>query len=78
MTNVYLKEFHWTRRVIGWLIHVFTASGACVGLLSLLAIYEQNLLLALWLMVAAILIDAVTLEGKSTKKQTHSKTNPTN
>ena len=59
MTNVYMNEFSWARRVTGWLIHAFTASGACVGLLSLLAIYEQNLLLALWLMVAAIVIDAV-------------------
>lgn len=47
------------QRYIGWLIHAFTASGACVGLLSLLAIYHQNLQLALWLMGAAILIDAV-------------------
>lgn len=47
------------RRCLGWSIHIFTASGACVGLLSLLAIYEHKLLLALWLMCGAIFIDAI-------------------
>lgn len=47
------------QRSLGWLIHAFTASGAFVGLLSLLAIYQHNFLLALWLMSAAIVIDAV-------------------
>lgn len=49
----------WSQRYIGWLIHAFTASGACVGLFSLLAIYQHNLILALWLMGASILIDAL-------------------
>lgn len=48
-----------TRRMTGWLVHAFTASGACVGLLSLYAIYQRDLTFALWLMGAAILIDAV-------------------
>lgn len=47
------------KRILGWSIHAFTASGACVGLLALLAIYQHNLLLALWLMSAAVIIDAV-------------------
>lgn len=47
------------KRSLGWLVHAFTASGACVGILSLLAVYEGNVLLALWLMSAAIMIDAV-------------------
>ena len=47
------------RRSLGWLVHMFTASGACIGVLSLLAIYEDKDLLALWLMCAAILIDSV-------------------
>jgi len=54
-----LKPVSFTQRLLGWLIHAFTASGAYVGLLAMLAIYERNLLLALWLMSAAILIDAV-------------------
>lgn len=47
------------QRFLGWLIHLFTASGACVGVFSLLAIYEQHTMLALWLMCITILIDAV-------------------
>lgn len=59
MTGNSLKMVKWPQRVIGWSIHAFTASGACVGLLALLAIYHHDFLLALWLMFAAILIDAV-------------------
>lgn len=47
------------QRSLGWLVHAFTASGACIGVMSLLAIYEGNDRLALWLMLAAILIDSV-------------------
>ena len=54
-----IKNVSITQRCLGWSIHAFTASGAFVGLLSLLAIYQHNLLLALWLMSAAIMIDAV-------------------
>lgn len=60
MTNGYsLKKVNMIQRIIGWLIHGFTATGACVGLLSLLAIYQNHLITAFWLMFAAILIDAV-------------------
>lgn len=52
-------KISFARRCTGWLIHAFTASGACIGLLSLLAIYRHDLLLALWLMGASIVIDAV-------------------
>ena len=61
----YLNNQHSTVKVsrlqcyIGWLIHAFTASGACFGLLALLAIYQHQLLSALWYMGATILIDAV-------------------
>ena len=47
------------RRLAGWLIHAFTASGAFLGLLSLLAIYQHRYLAAFWLMIGTILIDAV-------------------
>src|SRR5690348_16410725 len=47
------------QRCLGWLIHAFTASGAFVGLLALLAIYHHHLLSAVWLMSAAVFIDAV-------------------
>lgn len=60
LTNSYLpKRVSFAQRCTGWLIHAFTASGACIGLLALLAIYRHDFLLALWFMFAAILIDAV-------------------
>jgi len=49
----------WLRRCFGWAIHAFTASGAFVGLLALLAIYHQEYISAFWLMGMTILIDAV-------------------
>jgi phosphatidylcholine synthase len=48
-----------TRRFAGWCVHAFTASGAFVGLMALLAIYKQQLLPAFWLMGVAVVIDAV-------------------
>lgn len=59
LSNTRSEKPGFARCLLGWLIHAFTASGACVGLLSLYAIYEKKLILALWLMSAAILIDAV-------------------
>lgn len=50
---------YWRQRVAGWLIHLFTASGAYVGLLALLAIHQQKPIAAFWLMFIAVLIDAV-------------------
>ena len=47
------------RRMAGWLVHAFTASGAFVGILALYAIYQHKFLIALWMMCIAIVIDAV-------------------
>jgi phosphatidylcholine synthase len=49
----------WQRRLAGWLLHIFTACGAYVGLLAILAITQDKLIEAFWLMGVAILIDAV-------------------
>jgi len=54
-----LPKFSLQRRIIGWSVHAFTASGACVGLLSLLAIYHHQWISSFWLMYLAIFIDAV-------------------
>jgi phosphatidylcholine synthase len=54
-----LSHIHWRQRFAGWLIHIFTASGAYVGLLALVAIHQQKILASFWLMFIAILIDAV-------------------
>ncbi len=47
------------RRIAAWSIHAFTASGAFVGLLALVAIYHHDFLKAFWMMGAAMFIDAV-------------------
>lgn len=54
-----LLAVSWQRRCAGWLVHAFTASGAFVGLMSMMAIYQHKFELSLWLMMGAILIDAV-------------------
>jgi phosphatidylcholine synthase len=59
MNNKSINNVSLLRRIAGWSIHVFTASGACFGVLALLSIYEHRFLEALWLMGATILIDAV-------------------
>lgn len=56
--NDSLKISLW-QRFAGWLVHAFTASGACVGVLALYAIHQEKFISALWLMYIAIVIDAV-------------------
>lgn len=58
-TDLIPKKIGIVQRTLGWLIHAFTASGACLGLLSLFSIYNHEYLSALWLMCITILIDAV-------------------
>lgn len=50
---------HQSRRGLAWLVHLFTASTAIIGILTLYAIYHQQYVEALWWMGAAIVIDAV-------------------
>lgn len=47
------------QRIAAWWVHAFTASGAFIGLLALVAIHQQQALGAFWLMGIAIVIDAV-------------------
>lgn len=47
------------RYISAWLVHLFTASTAIVGLLTVDYIYKGNAKMALWMMALAILIDAV-------------------
>lgn len=56
-TDVVFTRF-WLR-VSAWLVHIFTASGAFMGLLAIMAIHNQNFLHAFWLMGGTILIDAI-------------------
>lgn len=46
-------------RCTGWLIHLFTASGACVGALALWEIYQHHFTIAFWLMALTIIIDVL-------------------
>lgn len=47
------------RRVAAWLVHLFTASGAVFGLLTLYAIHHSQYLIAFWWMAGAVIVDAV-------------------
>lgn len=58
MTN---KKEHYppTNYLMAWAVHAFTASAAFVGILTLVKIYHQEYLHALWLMGITVVIDAV-------------------
>ncbi|PHQ81091.1 MAG: phosphatidylcholine synthase [Coxiella sp. (in: Bacteria)] len=40
-----------------WMVHIFTALGAFLGLLALAAIYKHHYIIALWYMGAAFVVD---------------------
>jgi phosphatidylcholine synthase len=48
-----------TNYLLAWAVHAFTASAAFVGILTLVNIYHQQYLHALWLMGITVVIDAV-------------------
>ncbi len=47
------------RRVAAWLVHLFTASGAVLGLFTFFAIHHGEYITAFWLMGIGILVDGV-------------------
>ncbi len=47
------------QKVAAWLVHLFTATGAVLGLFTLYAIHLGQFWLAFWIMGAAIFVDAV-------------------
>lgn len=53
------KRYSPQRRFSAWLIHLFTASAAVLGLFTLYAIYHGEYVIAFWLMGATIFIDSV-------------------
>lgn len=59
MPQLTRSEFSLQRRISAWLIHLFTASAAIIGLYTLYAIYMGNYILAFWLMGITIFIDSV-------------------
>ena len=48
-----------SQQSFAWLVHAFTGLGAIIGVYAVDAIYHQQFILALWLMGAAIIVDAV-------------------
>ena len=46
-------------KVVGWLVHLFTASGAAFALLALFAAIDRQFATMFWLLGAALLIDGV-------------------
>lgn len=59
MTNKPLTQISPRRRVSAWLIHLFTASAAIIGLYTLYATYQGYFILAFWLMGITIFIDSI-------------------
>ena len=51
--------FHFLRYFAAWAVHIFTASAACIGVLTLYKIYQHEFIFALWLMAITVFIDAV-------------------
>ncbi|MCC6301154.1 MAG: CDP-alcohol phosphatidyltransferase family protein [Anaerolineales bacterium] len=47
----------WLRKMLAWSVHLFTATGAVWGFLTLLAIWESNFKLAIVYIVIAMLVD---------------------
>lgn len=53
------NQFTRKQKIKAWLVHLFTASGAILGLIALWAIHEGHFIGAFWLMAATIIIDSV-------------------
>lgn len=63
-------HFTLKKRINAWLVHLFTASTAIVGIYTLRAIIDGNYIQAFWLMGAAIFVDAI--DGTLARRvQTH-------
>lgn len=45
--------------IAAWLVHIFTASAACIGVYTLVKINQHDYVFALWLMALTVFIDAV-------------------
>jgi phosphatidylcholine synthase len=59
MTPTGQRKYSPQRYLYAWLIHLFTASAAILGVFTLYAIYQGNYLLAFWLMGGTIFIDSI-------------------
>ncbi|WP_454782417.1 phosphatidylcholine synthase [Legionella sp. WA2022007384] len=57
--NLSKQQFHPLQYVAAWSVHLFTASAACIGVFSLVKMYQHEYIFALWLMLITVVIDAV-------------------
>ncbi|QMT60201.1 phosphatidylcholine synthase [Legionella sp. PC997] len=57
--NLSKQQFHPLQYVAAWSVHIFTASAACIGVFSLVKMYQHEYIFALWLMLITVVIDAV-------------------
>jgi phosphatidylcholine synthase len=53
------KQYHFVDYVRAWGVHLFTASAAFLGVMTLVEITQQEYIHAIWLMVITIVIDAL-------------------
>lgn len=51
------EAFSRWQRIAGWAVHLYTASGAVLGLLTVLAAIEGEIEVALWLVLATLFVD---------------------
>lgn len=58
MTDSAAREFSPPQRLAAWSVHLFTASGAVFGLLTLNAINNRSYITAFWFMCMTIIIDS--------------------
>ena len=49
----------WLRKTLAWSVHLLTGTGAVWGLLTILAIFEENWRMMIWWMIVAMLVDGV-------------------
>lgn len=54
------------QRLSAWMVHVFTATAAVMGLMALMHIHQHHYLQAMWWMAAAVIVDA--LDGTLARK----------
>jgi phosphatidylcholine synthase len=57
--NLNKPQFNTLQHLAAWSVHAFTASGACIGVFSLVKMYQHEYVFALWLMLITVVIDAV-------------------
>jgi phosphatidylcholine synthase len=53
------EKHHPFRLLSAWAVHVFTTTAACMGVMTLIHIYQHQYIYALWFMAGAVLVDAL-------------------